>query len=506
MLSLSLPSVLSFSDFLKQSAAIAAKTNYQHLSHIAIGNEAGDADSIISALTFPYVLATTTSNTSTNTENTITPVLSIPRQDLQTQRPETSLLLQLAGLNQDFLQSHLVDVNDILPSTPDQDACATTKTTTLVTLLDHNRLSDKFHMETTTRTTSTSWKVVEILDHHLDLQSHTDTCANNTTTSGQRRNIAFDGTTSKALVASTCTLVAERWFQHVQRQGHEPSSSSLLSPQVALLLLGTILLDSVNMSPTAGKGTTRDFDAIQLLLNGTSWSEVATTAQSILTSTTTTSTNQQENSNVADVTETSTTRATIRPDTTKLFDVLQNAKFDVNFWRGLSVRDALRLDYKAFTAASSKTIVLGFASVLLSWADFSQKTRLWTQLRQYLEDANDVKMDVLVVMFTYSHMNDDKKNNNNNTLQRELFLCAKKNNKDGEACIFDRLVKHLIQEDKGTDPNLLHLVHQQLPSPPDEDLTVRLFQQGNSKASRKQVAPILLQLLEELPTQQDLES
>ncbi|KAL7566885.1 hypothetical protein ACA910_021372 [Epithemia clementina (nom. ined.)] len=515
--------VLSLVDFLKQTKEAAASAN-RRLTHIAIGNEAGDADSLVSAIAHAYIASTTTTrhyhhdddeNKANQDQDWITPVLSIPRNDLQTQRPETTLLLRLAGLDEDKLDSYFVDVNDLLSlSSSSLSSSCSSSESTLVTLLDHNFLSDQF-------LSSSSWKVVEILDHHMDTASHLDTCpphdnyeANQLHPRPPRRRIAFDKDSSTALVASTCTLVAEGWFQQTHTQQQTQEQQQLPSPEVALLLLGTILLDSVNMSPAAGKGTERDGYAIQQLLQRTDWSHLAQTSASSIIRMKTVNNNTKQAEQV-------------QPDTTKLFDALQNAKFDVDFWRGLSVRDALRLDYKAFVVPLSSSnqddddnnnspggMALGFSSVLMPWKEFCLKPNVWKDLQQYMVQETQVR--VLVVMFTYTISNDENDNDKNedqgspsslssSSLQRELLLCGPSKDDDS---VFTALVHDLLLLDKSNDDNgdaqKLQLVEQPLDdddnnnkSSTDETMAVRLFRQGNSKASRKQVAPILIRLLSE---------
>lgn len=62
----------------------------------------------------------------------------------------------------------------------------------------------------------------------------------------------------RALVASTCTLVAERYL----------SNPDLLCPAVAMLLLGVVLLDSVCLDASAGKVTSRDEAVAKALAAG----------------------------------------------------------------------------------------------------------------------------------------------------------------------------------------------------------------------------------------------
>lgn len=117
-------------------------------SHVVIGNPAGDADSILSALTLAFVQ---------QKDSKKTPVVSISRQDLLTQRPETLELFKLAGISTERVWCR----DDSLSSSPRQ-----------ITLVDHNRWDDP------------DAQIVEIWDHHLDEGYHTDTC--------QTRKIAFE--------------------------------------------------------------------------------------------------------------------------------------------------------------------------------------------------------------------------------------------------------------------------------------------------------------------------
>eukprot|EP00978_Attheya_sp_CCMP212_P020722 scaffold59640_cov50-Attheya_sp.AAC.4 len=198
----------------------------QPTRHFVIGNEAGDADTIISAITLAYV-----ESMAGKTQKT--PIVAIPKIDFETQRPEVNLLLQLAGIS----------INDLLfvddpriKSNKDTSNCAD------VTLVDHNVLSESL--------VNKNWTVVEIVDHHQDKKQYLDSC------SGVNRAIAFAD--NRALVASACTLVSERL-----KETWDPSS--LYPMSLGVLLMGGILLDSVNLSPEVGKVTQRDIDATENL-------------------------------------------------------------------------------------------------------------------------------------------------------------------------------------------------------------------------------------------------
>jgi exopolyphosphatase len=301
---------LSLQDFLQEK-----KYHMLRTQQIVIGNEAGDADSISSAITLAYVLDRT-------------PIVSISREDLKTQRPETVLLLDLADVPIDTL----LDVNNANRMIQPLN----------VTLVDHNRFA---------LVSQKTWHVVEIVDHHYDEGWH----------ASAKRDIAFCN--EKATVASTCTLVAER----LSEIKYYPAS-------LKLLLLGTILLDSINMSPEAGKGTVRDQAAIDKLLESTNWQELPEKSRKIL---------QISEGNA--------------PNTRALFDSLQAAKFDPNFWKGLSVRDALRLDYKRFNTNGNGSF--GASTVLLSWTDLKAKRDLVESIESYMKE---IEPDFFVIGISHT--------------------------------------------------------------------------------------------------------
>lgn len=191
-----------------------------------IGNEAADADSIVSAICLAYFLQHAAPASSVKEQ--CVPVLSLPRAEMKL-RPETLVLLRLAGASEQ--QQHFVFLDEAdLPALAQK---------LKVTLVDHNKLCASLHKPLE--------RCVEaIVDHHEDKGHYP-------WVEGARREIAFEvggldnaangngmgsvssglsGATSRAslggpdggslslsrsssvvgraLVASTCTLVAER--------------------------------------------------------------------------------------------------------------------------------------------------------------------------------------------------------------------------------------------------------------------------------------------------------
>lgn len=412
------PNMSSLADFLSQCKQQVSTTNPSPLSPLSlvIGNVAGDADSILSALCWALVAS---SSGSAATRTTI-PIISIPRHDLTSQRPETLLLLQWANVSPNVL----VDATDVLVEYPERVTGAQ------VTLVDHNRLDTKFD--------ALDWTVEGILDHHADEGLHLDTTT--------LREIAFDN--DKATVASSTTLIAERWLEAKKQQQ--------LDSDVALLLLGTILLDSVNMSKTAGKGTLRDRAVVDALLEQTNWLDGKLVH----------SRHEHDNDKLL------WDAATGRPNSTRLFERLQQAKFDVKFWQALSVRDALRLDYKQFSPNNNSS-PFGVSTVLLDWDTFLAKDDVSSGIASYMNDAN---VSFLAIMCTFTAKNSDN-------LQRQLILCA-----NGNPSLLASMVDYLQNLD--ADSNLQLQERNQFSATMDK-LQIRGLDQGKVKASRKQVAPLL---------------
>jgi exopolyphosphatase len=373
--------------------------------HLIIGNPAGDADSIVSALSLAHV------DYQLLTAKPKIPIVSIPRADMALRR-ETVLLLTLLDID---IEKSLLYLDDL----PAADGAAGGT----VTLVDHNQLVYPALLA------DEQYEVVEILDHHFDEEAHPQV-------TDQERNIAFSD--SQALVASTCTLVAERLLAG--------ASTKSIPADLSFALLAVILLDTVNMSPAAGKGTARDDRAMSALVQQTDWSSMLQNEaiQEFFTST------------------------TGEPDKTKLYDYLSQSKFDVEFWKSLSVTDALRLDYKQFT--TSGDAVFGAASVLLPLSDFCSKPNWEAQILQYMTDCQIPLLVVLSMIIV------------NDTPQRSMLIGGSTNDKQ----LVEAMVKHFEE----TESLQLKPIASTLSS---ERLTVHQYIQGNARASRKQVVPIMLE-------------
>jgi exopolyphosphatase len=307
------------------------------------------------------------------------------------------------------------------------------------------------------------------LDHHWDEGYHTDTC--------QKRNIAYANHT--ALVASTCTLIVEEVQKYYYEATTAPQSfrsyeTTVIYPApLALLLLGVILLDSVNMNPDAGKVTSRDIAAIHALVHHTDWGQnLSVEAQNIL------QLHPSLSSSSSSISSNRSSRH--QPNTTALFNALQNAKFAPTFWKALSVYDALRLDYKKFAPTTSNDLNgFGVSTVLIPLTSFTSKNEVFNSIHLFM---NDMQIGLLGIMFAYTDSDDSSR------LNRELMLIGTSANLP----LVEQMVDFLL-----SDGTLRLFEKSEIATNPilentNVRLTIRSFQQMNTAASRKQVAPLLL--------------
>ncbi|XP_073178581.1 exopolyphosphatase PRUNE1 isoform X1 [Lepidochelys kempii] len=250
-------------------AALQEHVQHRQEVHVVLGNEACDLDSMVSALALAYYLA----KTSLESRAAFVPVLNIPRSEFPL-RTESAFLLQ----EQQIPDSCLIFRDEI-------DLHALHRAGLLsLTLVDHHILpSGDAALEEA---------VIEVIDHRpLEREPRCRVTAE--------------------LVGSCATLVTERIVQ---------GPAELLDRQTAALLLGTILLDCVNMTPEAGKVTPKDSQYVALL-----------------------------ESKFPDL-----------PARSILFEALQTAKFDVS---GLTTDQMLRKDLKAL---SSDGLVLAISAVYVT--------------------------------------------------------------------------------------------------------------------------------------------
>ncbi len=176
--------------------AFLARAKSGVFSHVVLGNEAADMDSVVSSLVYSFLLTQKTGELHV-------PVVNVPAADLCL-RTDVTRLFSLTS----------VDASSLLFS--DQVNLADKR----LHLVDHNRLS--------AAQGALAGQVVEVLDHHRDDGLYRD---------ASPRRIVFP-------LGSCCTLVAQHALLH---------QAALVDRTVATLLLGPILVDTGNLDPELGK-------------------------------------------------------------------------------------------------------------------------------------------------------------------------------------------------------------------------------------------------------------
>eukprot|EP00557_Chaetoceros_sp_GSL56_P000115 CAMPEP_0176499302 /NCGR_PEP_ID=MMETSP0200_2-20121128/12853_1 /TAXON_ID=947934 /ORGANISM="Chaetoceros sp., Strain GSL56" /LENGTH=540 /DNA_ID=CAMNT_0017897709 /DNA_START=366 /DNA_END=1988 /DNA_ORIENTATION=+ len=434
-----------------------------------IGNEAGDADSIISSLALSYIDYIhghcNTHGSSSYDKVINVPLVSIPRDDFPLRR-DAILLLEMVGVNCDKLMFlHDEDISQIM---------ANNYIVKEWTLVDHN----KFRSDPSLNggIIMGDVQVVEILDHHQDEGAHD-------LVRGEKRNIAFEN--QCALVGSTCTLVTERFMNTRYDIDDSTSAEKQVDGGLALVLLGVILLDTVNMSPEAAKGTARDEAAIEFLTTKTDWNAWINgrTKEWKEKYNFLYDTNGQEDGSSS---------SRLLPNRKHLYEYVQNCKFDPNFWTSMSPKDALRMDYKRFEPTfgsmepnkPSPSLAFGLSSVLLDMSSLLSKPNFFKEAMEYMEQVNVTLLGVLTMTI-----------DNDDTPKREMLLMGDKKR-------VHELTDYLLYNDAaaaldiskanddgdGDDENgtpTIDFAH-------DGTMAAVHLKQGNPKGSRKQVAPVML--------------
>ncbi len=269
-----------------------------------VGNEAADLDSMASAVMYAYCR----DRSSDANGITYVPVINIPRADYKL-RTEAVYLFTEAGIDPDWLI--FIDEIDL--------AALNSRGRLKIALVDHNKPAAAQADFAST--------VIEVIDHHKD-------------------EGLFTGATPRVIepVGSAATLVAQAILDR---------DPALLEEGSAKLLLGTILLDTVNLDPEAKRATEQDEKIVDQLLSLSG------------------------------------------ANRTELFDTLQFEKFNVS---ALSSADLLRKDYKQWKMGETR---VGISSVLLSVADWLKKDAgLSASLAGY---AKSQGLDVLIAMNAYTN-------------------------------------------------------------------------------------------------------
>ena len=270
--------------------------------HLVLGNESADPDSVVSSLMYAYFC----SNSTAFQDTAMVPLANIRARELRL-RPEVIFLLKDTGIDPALLLFR--DQIDL--------KSAARRKGFRITLVDHNDLAP--------RQTFLEAYVDAVIDHHPD--------------SGR-----FGQAAPRIIepVASTATLIARLILAR---------HPALLDPSLAKLLLGPILLDSVNLDPEARRCSARDHHMVARLA------------------------------------------ALAGIDPTPLYESLVAARGDVT---GMSVRDLLERDLKL---GSNPDFAFGVSAVptrLMQW--IAQNPDLPEKINRFARNRN---LDLFLVLTYY---------------------------------------------------------------------------------------------------------
>lgn len=210
--------------------------------HLFMGNEAADADSIISSIVYCYH-SSEYRDRDASSQELFLPMIAIPRDQFLL-RCEVKALFDAIGLEQEAC----VFLDDVSWEVFDHEWPGKCN----VHLLDHNEATGPIAQLIAKN--PSSFQVAEILDHHAPTNAHPDVPSTSC-------EIAFDTSTSKALAGSCCTIVSEKLVSYWETKRKVEDVDALL----ATMLLGVISLDTVNLDPSAHKVTPRDSEMARIL-------------------------------------------------------------------------------------------------------------------------------------------------------------------------------------------------------------------------------------------------
>ena len=194
-------SIQALNDFLH---AAKASLEMSRSVRVILGNQASDLDSMASSVAYAYLL----SNDRVSPEETVLPVMNIPRADFRLRTEAVYLFNEVCIDASTFIFLDEIDLGGLRKN----------KHVKLV-LIDHNKLAKSQE--------ALANLVDEIIDHHKD-------------------DNLYPQVTKRTIepVGSTATLIAERIIDR---------KAQLLDEGLATLLLGTILLDTANLDPSRAK-------------------------------------------------------------------------------------------------------------------------------------------------------------------------------------------------------------------------------------------------------------
>ena len=406
---------ISISTFLskaKHSLSQAVRSKGENPISLVIGNESADLDSITCAIVYGYIRSSSPSATEAN--KCIIPITNVPAEELRL-RPELTALLKHAELK----PSDLVTLDDLDPVENLHEVLPPGKTDW--TLVDHNVLQGTLGKHY-------SQRVIGIVDHHED--------EGRVLSDVKLRMIEKTGSCNSHVV-NYCRDVWDDMTDSVPRPGdhslpNDSTDFSTWDAQIAKLALGSILIDTVNLTAEE-KVTDHDHKAVKYLeakINASPKIEPAY-------------------------------------DRDSFFKQINDAKSNLD---DLTLEEILRKDYKQWT---ENNMNLGISSVVRSISYLQGKCKdrgdIVPALLEFGENRN---LDLYAIMTAH---------NDNDSFERQLLLISMTDGRTVGIC--KQFAENNIDE--------LQLGESKMEVNGSEAVWLRLWEQRNLAGSRKKVGPLL---------------
>jgi len=351
--------------------------------------------------------------------------------------PRSDLYLRAENLYALELAKLKPDQSDLLCFDDIPPESYKTLTSSSFVLLDHNRIHPEFLQG------GVPPKVVGIIDHHEDEGSHIDVVPR----------------VVKVPVGSCASLVALHFQPNWEKAPESPP------PELASLLLLSIFIDTQGLKP-GGKAEQIDRDAANFLFPRSTFASMATNTLAY-------------------------------GDSKEIKSIINTLQERKGYISHLSSRDLLRRDYKEYTFESKsqnpKRVTVGIATVPLNPKDWREKDpspRFWESMDSWMDER---KLDMLGVLCTFTGRKSGKHKRSGMWLVRNRHSTLKDHLWKGMEAD-EELKLHRTKLDKKGFSKGLELNE-------DGDIktrhsVARVWKQGNPKATRKTVAPLVKALIE----------
>lgn len=324
-------------------------------------------------------------------------------------------------------------------------------------LVDANNLGPRFHDDTLV--TQNEDTVVGIIDHHEDLGLFKN---------AKPRWIQVP-------TGSCASLVTEHFYPSIRE-----SKGRNIPKELADLLISAIVIDTDNVKPAPkGKAVDTDVSAISHLIPLSSFSSSTPTIKTASVESTTTS--QSGDSDSTQV-------------LASWHKLLAEKKYDLSPLQG---RDLLRRDYKEYES-DTKHIRSGLSSVpmaLKEWLSRPEINNQWEKILIEMENwGKERNLDIVGVLTSYFTQ---KKDGTTKKGREELYLFIERQDSPVSIEQLYSVFGHLEKDDT-LELAELKIGNPAFPKDSEWQRRVFSYEQKQTRATRKQVAPALKKAIEQV--------